>query len=57
MGFLDRGIMITMKTNTEKIFTFIDTYAETADTLYMDAIVDACQKWLLGESQPELTMP
>lgn len=49
--------MITMKTNTEKIFTFIDTYAETADTLYMDAIVDACQKWLLGESQPELTMP
>lgn len=43
-----------MTTNTEKIFAFIDTYAESADLLYLDAVIEACQKWLTGELQPDL---
>lgn len=42
-------------TNTEKIFTFIDTYAESSDVLYLEAIIEACNKWLMGEEGPEIT--
>jgi len=41
-----------MTTNTEKIFSFIDAYAESTEVLYLEAIIDICQKWLSGESQP-----
>ncbi len=44
-----------MTTNTEKIFAFIDTYAQTADKLYLEAIIEACEKWLSGEAQPVLS--
>ena len=40
-----------MTTNTEKIFSFIDTYAESTEVLYLEAIIEVCQKWLSGESQ------
>lgn len=48
----DRGV--SMKTNTENIFAYIDTYAESADSLYLEAVIEACQKWLKGEQQPNL---
>lgn len=42
-------------TNTEKVFTFIDTYAKSADSLYLEAIIEACQRWLSGEDMPAIT--
>ena len=42
-------------TNTEKIFTFIDTYAESAETLYLEAVIEACEKWLSGEETQTLS--
>ena len=44
-----------MKTNTEIIFSFIDAYAESKEELYLEAIVEVCQKWLVGEIKPEVT--
>lgn len=44
-----------MTTNTEKIFLFIDTYAEGTDKLYLEAIIEACEQWLSGEEQPSLS--
>lgn len=44
-----------MTTNTEKIFSFIDAYAESTEVLYLEAIIDICQKWLSGQSQPEVS--
>ncbi|WP_342510657.1 class I SAM-dependent methyltransferase [Sporosarcina sp. FSL K6-1522] len=44
-----------MTTNTEKIFTFIDTYAQSKEGLYLEAIIEACEKWLQGDIQPELS--
>ncbi len=41
-------------TNTEKVFTFIDTYAESTEILYLEAVVDVCNKWLV-EGGPSLT--
>jgi site-specific DNA-methyltransferase (adenine-specific) len=43
-----------METNTERIFAFIDTYAESSDSLYLESVIDVCQKWLKGEQQPDL---
>ena len=43
-----------MQTNTEKIFTFIDTYAESAETLYLEAVITACEQWLSGEQSPKI---
>ncbi len=43
-----------METNTEKIFAFIDTYAESSDSLYLESVIEVCQKWLKGEQQPYL---
>ncbi|MCG7335520.1 class I SAM-dependent methyltransferase [Sporosarcina sp. ACRSM] len=43
-----------METNTEKIFAFIDTYAESSDSLYLESVIEACQKWVKGEQQPDL---
>ncbi|WP_172371145.1 class I SAM-dependent methyltransferase [Sporosarcina jiandibaonis] len=42
-------------TNTESIFTFIDQYAEKADLLYLEAIVEACNKWIEASEVPNLT--
>jgi len=42
-------------TNTEKIFTFIDGYAESAQSLYLEAIIEVCNKWINGEETPELS--
>jgi site-specific DNA-methyltransferase (adenine-specific) len=42
-------------TNTEKIFSFIDIYAGSVDTIYLEAVVEACEKWLSGDKTPELT--
>ena len=44
-----------MTTNTEKIFIFIDTYAESKEGLYLESIIEACEKWLQGDRQPELS--
>lgn len=44
-------------TNIENIFTFIDTYAESAETIYLEAVIEACDKWLMGEERPELSEP
>ncbi|MER2090508.1 MAG: class I SAM-dependent methyltransferase, partial [Sporosarcina sp.] len=44
-----------MTTNTESIFSFIDTYAESKEELYLEAIVEVCQKWLSGETEPMLS--
>ena len=42
-------------TNTENIFTFIDQYAEKADMLYLEAIIEACNEWIEGNEVPNLT--
>lgn len=42
-------------TNTEKIFTFIDTYAKNSDGLYLEAVIEACNRWLTGEEDLGLT--
>ncbi|WP_318614219.1 class I SAM-dependent methyltransferase [Sporosarcina sp. YIM B06819] len=41
-----------MTTDTEQIFSFIDTYAQTTDKLYLEAIIEACGQWLSGEASP-----
>ena len=42
-------------TNTENVFKFIDTYAESAESLYLEAIIEACNKWITGDETPELS--
>lgn len=42
-------------TNTENIFDFIDTYANSSDSLYLEAVIEACQKWVAGEKVPSVT--
>ncbi|MDS9471751.1 class I SAM-dependent methyltransferase [Sporosarcina pasteurii] len=44
-------------TNTEKIFSFIDTYAQSSNALYLEAVIDACNEWLTGSSTPDLSTP
>lgn len=44
-----------MKTTTESIFTFIDSYADHSEKLYLDAIIEVSELWLSGESKPELS--
>lgn len=44
-------------TNTEKIFSFIDTHAQASDALYLEAVIEACNYWLTGKSMPELPTP
>ncbi|WOV88589.1 class I SAM-dependent methyltransferase [Sporosarcina oncorhynchi] len=45
-----------MATNTENIFTFIDTYASAdKEGLYLESVIDACNAWLSGEQLPELS--
>lgn len=41
-------------TNVEKVFTLIDTYAESADVLYLEAIIDICNKWLTQDEVLEV---
>ncbi len=41
-------------TDTEKIFSYLDTYAESAELLYLEAVIEACEKWLAGEQMPDL---
>ena len=41
-----------MTTNTEKIFTFIDTYAESTEMLYLEAIIEACQNGFQENRKP-----
>lgn len=42
-------------TNTEKVFNFIDVYAKSSDSLYLEAIIEACQQWLAGEEVPAIS--
>ena len=42
-------------TNTEKVFNFIDAYAKSSDSLYLEAIIEACQQWLAGEKVPAVS--
>lgn len=42
-------------TNAERIFNFIDTYAKSSDSLYLEAVIEACQKWIAGEQVPSVT--
>lgn len=42
-------------TNTENVFTYIDTYAESNEALYLESVIEACNKWLTGEEGPELS--
>ncbi len=44
-------------TNTEKIFSFIDTYAASSEELYLEQVIEACKQWVAGESTPELNEP
>ncbi len=44
-----------MTTNTENIFSFIDVHAESTEMLYLEAVVEVCQKWLSGEAKPVLS--
>lgn len=44
-----------MVTDTEKIFSYINTYAESSELLYLEAIIEACNQWLAGEKAPELS--
>src|SRR5690606_35281939 len=44
-------------TNTEKIFAFIDTHAQASDSLYLEAVIEACNYCLTGKSMPELPTP
>ncbi|MFD1927136.1 class I SAM-dependent methyltransferase [Sporosarcina siberiensis] len=44
-----------MKTNIENIFSFIDTYTESTEVLYLEAIIEACELWLSGKQIPELS--
>ena len=41
-------------TNAENIFHFIDTYAESTETLYLEAVIEACELWLSGNKKPDL---
>ncbi|MHA6260670.1 class I SAM-dependent methyltransferase [Sporosarcina sp. CAU 1771] len=43
-----------MKTTTEKIFSFIDTYATSSEALYLEGVVEACELWLSGEQKPDI---
>ena len=42
-------------TNTENVFKFIDTYAESSDSLYLESIIQACNLWITGENTPNLS--
>lgn len=42
-------------TNTEEIFSFIDTYAQDSEELYLEKVVEACNKWIAGEKAPSLS--
>lgn len=42
-------------TNTEKIYSFIDTYAQSTESLYLEAIIEICNKWITGEVVPEVS--
>ncbi|CAM3152792.1 class I SAM-dependent methyltransferase [Filibacter tadaridae] len=41
-------------TNTEKIFSYIDTYAESTEMIYLEAAIEACEKWIAGDEMPRL---
>ncbi|PIC65237.1 SAM-dependent methyltransferase [Sporosarcina sp. P13] len=43
--------------NMEKVFTYYDNYAQSADGLYVDAILEASEKWLDQPSLVELEEP
>lgn len=42
-------------TNSEEIFNYIDTYAKSTDSLYLEAIIEACQEWLSGKQGPAVS--
>ncbi|MFD1206963.1 MULTISPECIES: class I SAM-dependent methyltransferase [Sporosarcina] len=44
-----------MVTNTEKIFTFIDQFAAENDDIYLESVILACNAWLSGETDLQLT--
>lgn len=45
-----------MATNTEQIFTFIDAYAANdQDGIYLEAVIQACNEWLSGEAEPDVS--
>ncbi|KXH87182.1 class I SAM-dependent methyltransferase [Sporosarcina sp. HYO08] len=46
-----------MTTNVQKIFSFIDTYAESKEMLYLEAAIEACERWLDDPSKLLLTDP
>lgn len=46
-----------MTTNSQKIFMFLDTYAESSDMLYLEAVIEACENWLGDPSKLQLTEP
>lgn len=44
-------------TNTEKIFSYLDQYAEQQNGVYLESIIDACEKWLDDPDAIELEEP
>lgn len=44
-------------TNTEKIFSFIDTHAQSSDEYYLEKVIEACNLWISGKNKPELLTP
>lgn len=44
-------------TNTERIFSFMDTYAQSSDDLYLEKVIEACNQWISGNDKPELSEP
>lgn len=43
-----------MMTNTEKIFGYLDTFAESSDDVYLEAVIQACENWLSGADRPDV---
>ncbi|MFS0574859.1 class I SAM-dependent methyltransferase [Sporosarcina sp. 179-K 3D1 HS] len=46
-----------MTTNTEKIFAYLDAYADASEEVYLEAIIQACEDWLSGVANPVSAAP
>lgn len=44
-------------TNTERIFSFLDTRAQSMDDLYLENMIEICRQWVAGIDKPRLIDP
>ncbi|GKV69567.1 hypothetical protein NCCP2716_20650 [Sporosarcina sp. NCCP-2716] len=42
-----------MTSNTEQIFTYLDTAADSGDQLYLEQLITACRDWAEGRTAPD----